>query len=341
MEAVAHSYGPLDPELRRSDGARFRDVRRTLTPKYATVWVHIALGYVALAASVLLATLPTQLWSSVLMGLLGALSVGYWMAYVQLFFHEAGHFGLARDRRRNDLLANLFIGSWIGASIKAYRTRHFAHHRDLGQPDDPERTYFERLSLRFIVESLSGIRVIRVLLHRRNVAIQQGPRSGSATTEAKPRERWPLLVGLAAHGLILIVLTLHARWAALGAWCVGIGSVYPFLASLRQLLEHRPIADATNLPGRYAALRMFGAGPLASTFGGAGFNLHLLHHMEPQISYTRLADLQAFMESSELASWLAQHQSTYRETFLHLVRADRRANAGDPIRPAEWSRSRN
>jgi fatty acid desaturase len=269
-----------------------------------------------------------HLWSSVLVGALGALSVGYWMAYIQLFLHEAGHFGLARDRRRNDLLANLFIGSWVGMSIKAYRKRHFAHHRDLGRPDDPERTYYERLSLRFIVESLSGVRVLRVLAHYQSVATQQ--LTLSAAEEADPKERWPLLVGLTAHGLLLTVLTLHAKWAAVGAWCVGIGSINPFLASLRQLLEHRPIAGATALPARYAALRMFGDGPFASTFGGAGFNRHMLHHMEPQISYTRLADVQAFVESSELASWLIPHQSTYRETFLHLLRADRRVTGSDP-----------
>jgi fatty acid desaturase len=261
----------------------------------------------------------------------GSLAVGYWMAYVQLFLHEAAHFGLARNKKLNDLLANLFVGSWVGQNIKAYRKVHFAHHRDLGQPNDTERTYFERLTVRFIFESLSGIRVIRVLLLRRSVLARQVQRS--ATTAAKPSERWPLLVGLAVHAAIVAALGFHAEWAALASWCVGISSIYPFFASLRQLLEHRPITGGAAASGRYAAHRMFGDGPFASTFGGAGFNRHLLHHMEPQISYTRLADLQAFVESSELAPWLIPHRSTYRETFLHLVRADRRANEGDLSRP--------
>ena len=52
-------------------------------------------------------------------------------------------------------------------------------------------------------------------------------------------------------------------------------------ATLRQLLEHRPA------PGQIAGAavtRMFGTDLFSRTFGGAGFNRHLLHHIEPQVS---------------------------------------------------------
>ena len=80
--------------------------------------------------------------------------------------------------------------------------------------------------------------------------------------------------------------------------------VFPFLASLRTLLEHR--AEDADPRANYAEVdqgpvnRLFGSGPLASTLGSAGFNRHALHHWEPQISYTRLKDIEAYLLRTEV-----------------------------------------
>lgn len=68
-----------------------------------------------------------------------------------------------------------------------------------------------------------------------------------------------------------------------------------------------------------AVNRLFGDGPLASTLGGAGFNRHLLHHWEPQISYTRLRELEVYLLRTDAAEGVRMRQSTYLETFWALV----------------------
>ena len=65
--------------------------------------------------------------------------------------------------------------------------------------------------------------------------------------------------------------------------------------------------------------RMFGSGPVASTLGGAGFNRHLLHHWEPQISYTNLAEVEWFLNDTNVAPVLARHQTSYFRTFFQLL----------------------
>jgi len=316
-------YGPLEATLTDSAGVSFRELRARLTPRYARAWFQIGCGHLALWATLIAAAQAETFAMHAAAAVLGALGVGYAMAYIQLFFHEAAHYLLAKDRSTNDLLANVALGLWIGQDVRKYRPIHFAHHRDIGTPEDSERTYFEALTPRFIVESLTGIRVIKVLLLRRR-ALGKGA-SASTAKPAPSGSRWPLLAGLAVHGSLGLYLLWIGAYGALAAWIAGIGAVYPFLTSLRQLLEHRAMAAAGSAPAPYAeAHRMFGDGPFASTFGGAGFNRHLLHHMEPQISCTRLAELELFLMRTSKAAWLDEHRTSYVSAFRALIGREQR-----------------
>lgn len=316
------AYGPIDGELTDSAGTRFRDLRATLTPSYRRAWLEIGAGHVALAAVVLIAAQARTLETHVIAAVLGALAVGYVMAFIQLFLHEGAHFLLARNRTTNDLLTNVFVGAWIGQDVRKYRPIHFGHHRAIGTAEDSERTYFEPLTLGFILKSLFGVRVVEVLLLRRRVRASAGKVREAEGAAAKPvaGSVWPLALGLAMHAFVLLALALTASWGALLAWLAGIGILYPFLTSLRQLLEHRALTAAGAAVVPFAeAHRLFGNGLLSSTFGGAGFNRHLLHHMEPQISYTRLQELERFLADTSRAAWLDGHRTSYPRVFYALL----------------------
>ena len=59
--------------------------------------------------------------------------------------HDAGHRNLWRDRRRNDLVARLFIAPLLFASLTRYRETHFKHHMELGTDGgDPDLLFFAR-----------------------------------------------------------------------------------------------------------------------------------------------------------------------------------------------------
>jgi hypothetical protein len=90
----------------------------------------------------------------------------------------------------------------------------------------------------------------------------------------------------------------------------------------RQILEHRTHDANSDLDyhkiDQGASHRMFGSGFFASTFGAAGFNRHLLHHWDPQVSYTRLKDLEMFLKETSLNEELEKSKTTYLRTFLLL-----------------------
>ncbi|MDB4997006.1 MAG: hypothetical protein JWM74_4438 [Myxococcaceae bacterium] len=317
-----------------SKGRKFKDVRRELSPRLARVWSHILAGHAVLfGTGAALFVARDRLGASNLVGLAlvpaGAFVVGYTIAYIQLFFHEAAHYNIAKSRKANDLLANLFIGSLVGQDIRAYRPIHFDHHRYLGTTKDTEQSYFDALTGRFIFEALTGLRVLRILSRRQRAAKAPKPANAAGPTAASTPKKSlfnaQLLLGLAIHGALVGAAVLTRHWIFGLAWVCGMGIVFPFFASVRQVLEHRSFdarADADYWATPHGPVnRIFGSGPLASTMGAAGFNRHLLHHWEPQVSYTRFAELEAYLKDTEVGPLLETRRVTYLQTFARLLRA--------------------
>ena len=296
-------------------GGGYRSFRRSLVPDYRRVKRDLALGYGALAATLLLAGLAAGPLAGLAAAAVAAVAVGYWIAFLQLFIHEAAHYNLAPGRDANDRLADRLICWQVGTSIAAYRRTHAEHHRALGRAQDTETSYTHRLTLRFLVEMVTGVHAARVFLARRRTPQPSEP-AGERGAAA------PLLKGIAAHLLILAGLLALGAWPAALAWIGGVGVFFPLFATVRQLLEHRPTRAALHLAdgdGDGAVTRLFGDGPFARTFGGAGFNRHLLHHLEPQISYTRLAELETYLMTTSAAPALDARRSSYGRTFLELL----------------------
>lgn len=321
---VTHTTGDQSTAfLRRNalvddQGTSFREFRRGLTPRYGVVWSHLAMGYAALvlvAAGVVATGAVAPAWLRVVVG---ALLFGFIQAYIQLFLHEAAHYNLAPGRERNDRLANAFVGAIHGLEIDAYRLVHFEHHRRLGTAMDSERSYFDPLNMRFFAEAVLGIKGLRVLSRRAELVEEKSTEKRQDTSGRRQR-----VLAAIIHLAIVGLSVAFGQWALVFAWTIGTLSFMPVFVSMRQLLEHRseaadPAIDyATTDHG--AVNRLFGDGPVASTFGGAGFNRHLLHHWEPQISYTRLREVERYLLRTDAADALRKRQSTYWETFWALV----------------------
>ncbi len=133
---------------------------------------------------------------------------------------------------------------------------------------------------------------------------------------------WLAVAAAVNAGIAAGLIALGSVTAAV-AWLIGLLVVFPFVGSLRQLLEHR--SESADPGTDYHQVdhgpvnRLFGDGPLASTVGSAGFNRHAIHHWEPQLSYTRLADVESYLLRTEAAPLIRERQTTYADTFLRLL----------------------
>jgi fatty acid desaturase len=307
-----------------SSQVRYVDFRKTLTPRYGRVWLDIIAGYAGLAlVAVAMAWLQAHahLLFAVAAIPVAAFGFGYAFCYLQLFVHEAAHKNLLPSEPWNDRLTDLLLSGLVGMSIKDYRAVHWAHHRALGETSDTERSYFEPLTTRFVLESLAGIRVLRVLGNRRRALEDASP-------TGEPASRWfewmVFLYGVGIHAGIVGSLVALGYWPVAAAWVMGVCQVFPLFFGLRQVLEHRgvdvdPATDFTRVAhGR--CTRIFGDGVVDRTFGAAGFNRHLLHHWDPTVSYTRLRDVEQFLQHTSLGEPLRQARTTYFRTFQELFR---------------------
>lgn len=314
-------------DLVNKEGVSYTDFREKLTPKYHRVWMDLLAGhFFLLLISSLIILLQYRYPSWAFLSILpGAFLLGFIVAYIHLFSHEAAHYNLAKSRRWNDALSNIFIGVILGLDIKKYRLIHFAHHRYLGTVSDTERSYFDALTLRFIIESLTGIKALKVVLNRRKT-IQSQPSGG---TRSVPDDRSSskgisitLFNGIVFNSLIIALSFYYGYWMFAMAWIIGIASIFPFFAALRNVLEHRD--EFAKNETDYSAVshgetnRLFGSGLLANTMGGAGFNRHLLHHWDPQISYTRLSEVEKFILNTSYSNILEKQNTTYFKTFFKL-----------------------
>ena len=308
---------PLN-DLVADDGTSWTEFRSALRPHYRRVWQDLALIFLCW-----LGALGAHLWLCARFGnttglvLLPVTAVwlGYWMAALACFTHEAAHFNLHPDRRMNDRLANQLICPWILEEVSHYRALHWQHHLHLGGRGDTEISYRNAPGWRYVVESLVGIQLFG--------ALRRWHAGTPAPTTVANGSPWPRLRGVALHLAIVLVAVWAGFWSSALCWIVAVVVVFPFFGSLRQLLEHRPrpgdilVGDDSTIA---AANRMFPLDFFSRFFGAAGFNRHLLHHWYPQASYSNFDEFEAFLLQTELRPQVDRARAQYLATWRALVR---------------------
>jgi fatty acid desaturase len=307
-------------EVLNEKGISYASFRQGLSPRFAAVWADIIKGYFFLALVVAVfiyldSRFHNYWWIFVIPF---ALLTGYIAAFIALFIHEAGHFNIHPDKKKNDRLATVFLCLPFGLSMKSYRKIHWQHHLHLGTPQDAEVSYFNALSKLFILETLTGIHLLRTILQKEKNTI--------LTKEQVAQSRTMLVAGFLLHSVILVLSFITGHWAFAITWIIAFSIFFPFFATIRQILEHRDelaraSTDFTKQPHGKVS-RLFIHTILSSSFGAAGFTRHMIHHWDPQVSYTRLGEIEQFLSGCEkTTSIITSSRTTYTTTLKKLVKA--------------------
>lgn len=307
--------------IRDVHGVSYQSFRNGLIPNYLIIWLQITGAYAILLVTVicLVATASLPYWLQIVAAIPGAVVIGSAIAFINLWLHEAAHFNLHPNQRLNDILTRLFICPLVGNDIKTYRPVHMLHHKYLGTTKDPEQSYFNPLTLKFLFETLTGLHVLVVLKSYKKASNRRSKKSVFSAMMT--------FISLSIHFSIFVIAFYFGAYGLAGAWCVGAFSIYPFFGSLRQLLEHRrPDIDnsidySTESHGAYT--RTFGGGLLSSIIGGAGFNRHLIHHWDPTLSCTNFKEAEIFFLNSEASKLYKTTMTTYYGAIRILASSDR------------------
>lgn len=305
------------------DGVKYSDFRKKLKPNYFVVWRDIIFGYILMLGtlgflSFIEISTDYQIVTMLFISILFAFLTAFWLSFIQLFIHEAAHYNIHPNKNRNDFLATIFIGIILGINTKGYRKTHWKHHQKLGYSDDTENSYFNALSIFNIIKMITGIHAILILLNRNKLENAQ-------SKESIKEQKKSLLVGGLLNLLFLGILFFNEFYFTCTTWILTVVVFYPFFAAMRQTLEHRDEKfTGKNLSffnaNHGAVSRIFKPRPLSFFFGGAGFNRHLIHHWDPQISYTNLKEVEEYLcKTDSCAKIIEESKTTYLRTFFKLL----------------------
>ena len=301
-----------------SDGKTYAELRKELAPSYSKVRLDLLKGYLSLFVILLIDFLLLRYTTiaSVVFLPLSALALGYVLAYLHLFIHAGAHYDLHPVKSVNDKICDFLIGVIFGIRIKGYRKIHWQHHNLLGTKLDTEHSYFNELNSWFLLKSIAGIQTAGVILSRSKTAKSNGGRF--------PVSFFSVYV-FALHASIVWLLFTIGGWALAVTWLTALIVVFPLLATIRQIMEHRDVAASGEVDYKETdhgkVNRLFGNGILDSSFGAAGFNKHLLHHWDPTISYTCLDKVEQFLSSCpETSAIISNNKTSYLKTFIALFK---------------------
>jgi fatty acid desaturase len=319
-------------------GVTWLEYRKTLKPDYARAWRDIAVCYLMLfggfaaewAANVLLGNGPALL-TALLTAPLAAIWIGFWLHALNQFGHEGAHGNLAADRKRNDFLSDWLLWPLFAQSVRSYRRSHMQHHVHLGDHLDTEINYHQCMDPWFLLKTLTGIQlllmVVRYIVKPKSSAAGE---AAAATNKlaAAPEGLSRKLVSLARtaliHGTLIAIPAWEHLFGAAAAWLLGLIAAYPCFGVSRNILEHRAFdapceTDFTKVQ-HGPVNRLFGDDWFSRCFGAAGTNRHLLHHWDPGISYTRLADMEAFMLRTPNPAEVIRSRTTYFQAARAMFR---------------------
>ena len=301
------SFEEIRPSLvSRISSVGYRDFRKKLLRvSFGKVWLDISLSWTLVLFLGYLSWLAVTPWVVALFLLAPLMGLG--IHRISLFLHEGAHYLVAPKKKINDLLTNLFIGQFLLIDVRRYRKVHFLHHRHIGTAEDPENSYHQPLNWKFLFAGMFGISVLRVLRTR----------GESRADTSKLNYLLVPFVGSLFYLALFLMVAIQQNWKFFAVFVAGLAIFFPLSASVRQNLEHRPVstgASAIMTP----ITRIFKRGAMSWFLGAAGFRLHLLHHWDPGISYTRLDEMYRYLAETELEKVLEERSFSYSSAFRDL-----------------------
>jgi len=275
------SAGPeANVDAYRLDIERLRALSRVDTWRAVA---HIALEWSAIIGCVWLC----ERYFSPLAWLAACVFIGSRLHALGIMAHDGAHYLLAKNRRLNNLLVELFLAWPVFLSFSAYRPMHRGHHRFLNTPEDPDwaRNRPDRLATRRGL--LDFVRVMGGLHAEQRQMLRMVGADGGQDKPLVPRVLlYAIVFGVAAATGGLKLLALY--------WLVPFGTWFMLSMRLKGTAEHFAVED-TEVCNAARTLRL---DPLSRLLiAPKNVHFHIEHHLYPSVPFYRLPALhKALME---------------------------------------------
>lgn len=225
---------------------------------------------------------------------------GWTQTRLSCLVHESSHYSLFKNRKVNDIVANLFVAFPFFGLISNYRIGHWGHHRHVNDPEhDPDLHRLLkhhprnfpiprwRVWVEYVLLQLSPHKAYSYLKGRfLYVAATMKHKRVKGQEALSPAATWGLRI--AFYGTLATVLTLGGWWIHYFLfWLVPLISVYPATLFLREVAHHGNYPDN----GDFTNSRVYeGYWLEREIFFPFGEWNHVLHHMFPTIPWHKMRE---------------------------------------------------
>jgi fatty acid desaturase len=241
-------------------------------------------------------------WSIIWMSpiyLLSIMIIGVWVQNrLGCLIHESSHYLLFKNRKVNDVIANLFVAFPLFGVISNYRIGHWGHHRHVNDPEkDPDLLRLSKhypakfpigkrqFLLEYVLYQLLTHKALSYLKGRAEyVAFMMRHKPVSGQDPLGKGVTWTMRISYYVAGAAL--LTYFGWWPHfLLLWIVPMITFYPATLYLRELGHHGNYPDS----GDFTNSRVYeGYWLEREIFFPFSEQNHVLHHMFPTLPWHKM-----------------------------------------------------
>jgi len=220
-----------------------------------------------------------------------------WLAYWE---HEASHGLLTRNRRLNDLLANLFLAGPFGVTVEQHRWAHSCHHAAVNDPEvEVDHTAWicvagAQLLVQILLHATAWHGLSTMLRYRSDGADDR------RSSGMPPRTIASLASFVVVNGGVFALCAVQGQWYMYPLlWALPFFTIAVAAMNLFNVVEHQASSDVceAGLVKMPPITRVVRAGFLErALIAPVGSYYHLEHHQFPNVPAFRLPELRRLLE---------------------------------------------
>lgn len=232
---------------------------------------------------------------------LAVLIIGARMHALAILMHDASHFRFLRNKKKNDLVTNLFSMYPLFSSIEQYRDNHLRHHRHLNTDEDPDwfiklgrkEFTFPKSKREFLITVLGYFTLVAGIKDALWFLKRFGGNSNVKNKSFKKK-----LPRLAFYAVLITALSLLGIWKEFALyWLVPYFSTFFMFQYIRSVAEHfGELAYDHDLTHSRTII----VNPLERFFlSPHNVGYHLEHHLYPGVPFYHLPQLHRLLMGVE------------------------------------------
>ena len=284
-------------------------------------WIHVIGEWSLIVATIYLC----QRYWNPLLYIFAVAFIGARQHALLILMHDGVHYRLFRNRPLNDWVSEVLLAWPHLVSARAYRKNHFAHHKYLNSPQDPDwkrregdpAWIFPQAAptlAKMLFRDVSGLNALVLL--RLAASLVSADKASAAFLVAR-YGFYEVAVSAIVYAGAFKGLVIY--------WLVPLFTWLVFIMRIRSIAEHHAIEPAG---AAYPSIRTTRTGLMERIFlAPKNVNYHIEHHFFPSVPFYRLPELHEILMSHSEFREGAHVTDSYWGVLVESV--------GRPARPAE------